>query len=82
MSGTVQGVFFRESCRRRAVEHRVNGWVRNLPDGDVEAVFEGEPADVESMIAWVQHGPPSAAVDRVRTSREDPEGLSGFSVRR
>ena len=81
VSGTVQGVFFRDSCRRQAVEHRVDGWVRNLADGGVEAVFEGGPAAVEAMVDWARHGPPRALVERVDVYDEPHEGLAGFAVR-
>ena len=60
--GLVQGVFFRDATRRRASELGLAGWVRNLPDGRVEAVFEGEEAAVESAIAFVREGPPHAQV--------------------
>ncbi|HLV58464.1 MAG TPA: acylphosphatase, partial [Natronosporangium sp.] len=54
VAGLVQGVAFRDTCRRAALENRVTGWVRNLPDGTVEAVFEGEPDGVERMVAWAR----------------------------
>jgi acylphosphatase len=78
--GDVQGVFFRDTCRRTAIGHRVTGWVRNLADGTVEAVFEGEPKAVGEMVAWSRHGPPTSTVDRVLVVEEDVEGLSGFRV--
>lgn len=81
VSGQVQGVYFRDTCRREAAAHRVAGWVRNLPDGSVEAVFEGAPEAVERMVAWAHHGPLTAHVDRVAVSDESPEGLTGFTVR-
>ncbi len=81
VSGTVQGVFFRDSCRQQAVAHQVDGWVRNLPDGSVEAVFEGSPDAVEAMLDWTRHGPPKASVTRVDVHKEAPEGLNGFAVR-
>jgi acylphosphatase len=81
VSGLVQGVYFRESTRRAALDRNTAGWVRNLPDHRVEAVFEGEPEAVESMIAWVRVGPPRAAVDDVETTYERPEGLLGFNIR-
>ena len=56
------------------------GWVRNLADGTVEAVFEGEAGAVAKMVAWSHHGPPIATVDRVRVVEEPPEGLSGFRI--
>ncbi|MFE1320225.1 acylphosphatase [Kitasatospora phosalacinea] len=80
VSGTVQGVFFRDSCRRAAAEAGVAGWVRNLPDGRVEAVFEGEPAAVDRMVAWMHHGPPRATVEHVEVLEEQPEGLLVFAV--
>ncbi|MFJ5886198.1 acylphosphatase [Kitasatospora cineracea] len=80
VSGTVQGVFFRDSCRRAAAEAGVTGWVRNLPDGRVEAVFEGDPAPVERMVAWTGHGPSRAVVERVEVVEEQPEGLLVFAV--
>jgi acylphosphatase len=81
VSGTVQGVFFRDSCRRQAVELRVNGWVRNLLDGSVEAVFEGAPEVVGKMVEWAHHGPPRASVAHVDVLEEPYEGLTGFEVR-
>jgi acylphosphatase len=79
--GSVQGVFFRDSTRRAAQERGVAGWVANQPDGSVEAVFEGSPDAVRSMVAFAREGPRSAVVERVDESEEEPEGLSGFSVR-
>ena len=80
--GFVQGVFFRETTRRRAEAAGVSGWVRNRPDGAVEAVFEGEPDAVGRLLAFVQEGPPDARVERVETVDEEPEGLERFAVRR
>lgn len=75
--GRVQGVFFRESMRQKAVELGVTGWVRNRRDGAVEAVVQGAPQDVERIIAWVRRGPPAARVERVETT--DAEGnFAGF----
>ena len=79
--GRVQGVFFRDSCRREAEERAVVGWVSNEPDGSVAAWFEGEPAAVEAMVAWVREGPPHAKVHRVDVSEVEPEGPGRFSVR-
>lgn len=81
VSGTVQGVFYRDTCRRVAEEHGVSGWVRNLADGRVEAVFEGDPDGVETLVRWARLGPPSAAVRAVEVRDEEPEGLTGFEVR-
>lgn len=60
--GRVQGVFFRDSCRREASARRVSGWVTNREDGAVEAVFEGEPTAVQALIEWTSQGPPRARV--------------------
>jgi len=79
--GHVQGVFFRESVRRGALARGVAGWVRNNPDGTVEAVFEGEDADVERLVALCHEGPRGARVDRVDVTYGEPEGIPGFSVR-
>jgi acylphosphatase len=81
VTGEVQGVGFRESCRRAAALQGVAGWVRNRGDGRVEAVFEGEPAAVEAMVDWCRHGPRWAAVSGVDVSDEPPEGDAGFHVR-
>jgi acylphosphatase len=81
VSGRVQGVFFRETVRRRAESSRVAGWVRNASDGTVEVVFEGEPKAVERLVDWCREGPRGARVEWVDVATEDPEGLEGFSVR-
>ena len=78
--GFVQGVFFRDTTRRRAAERGLAGWVRNNPDGTVEAVFEGDPDAVEGMVRFVHQGPRGASVERVDVFEEAPEGLSGFGV--
>ena len=79
--GLVQGVFFRDTVRRHALPRHVSGWVANNRDGTVEAVFEGEPDAVESLVGLCREGPRGARVDRVEVNAEAPEGLSGFSVR-
>lgn len=81
ISGRVQGVFFRDTCRRLAEQHGVSGWVRNLPDGTVEAVFEGLADDVRRLVDWAHRGPRSAVVEDVRVAAEPPEGLRGFQIR-
>jgi acylphosphatase len=78
--GHVQGVFFRETTRRRAQTAGVSGWARNLPDGSVEAVFEGERDAVERLVEFAREGPRGARVDWVDVVSEEPEGLEGFSV--
>jgi acylphosphatase len=77
----VQGVFFRDSARRLAQQRRVSGWIANRGDGTVEAVFEGDPDAVERLIEFCRRGPRGAQVESVDVSDEDPEGLSGFTVR-
>ena len=77
----MQGVFFRETLRRRAAAVGVSGWVRNRPDGHVEAVFEGEREDVERLVAFAREGPRGARVDWLDVASEVPEGLDGFQVR-
>jgi acylphosphatase len=78
--GLVQGVFFRDSCRREAQEAGVSGWVRNRPDGAVEALFEGSEDDVQRMLDWARRGPPYARVERVDVIEEQPTGHTGFAI--
>jgi acylphosphatase len=78
--GHVQGVFFRDTLRRRAVADGVSGWVRNNRDGTVEAVFEGDEGGVQALVALSHNGPRGAFVDRVEVLDEEPEGLSGFEI--
>ena len=81
ISGRVQGVFFRDSLRRLAEERGVAGWARNTREGTVEAVFEGDPDDVERLVSFARRGPRDARVDDVRVLEEAAEGLAGFSIR-
>lgn len=81
VEGRVQGVWYRESCRREAEAHGVAGWVRNTEEGTVEAVLEGEPEAVSRVIEWMRHGPPHAIVTRLVTHQEVPTGESRFAVR-
>jgi acylphosphatase len=81
VSGQVQGVFFRAETSRLARTRDVAGWVRNLPDGRVEAVFQGPKWVVESMLEWMRTGPRGAAVSSVDVSWEAPGKENGFSVR-
>jgi acylphosphatase len=78
--GRVQGVFFRDTTRRMAASRGVAGWVRNNPDGSVEAAFEGEPDAVETMVAFCREGPRGAEVEQVEVSEEEPQGDPGFRV--
>jgi acylphosphatase len=79
--GSVQGVFFRDTTRRRAQSRGVSGWVRNRSDGTVEALFEGAPDAVDSMVAFAGEGPRGASVERVDVDERAPEGLAGFEIR-
>jgi acylphosphatase len=81
VTGRVQGVFFRDTCRDRAREEQVRGFVRNRADGSVEAEFEGTEPAVERMIAWCHAGPPRASVDDVTVERIETVGEPGFRVR-
>jgi len=82
VSGRVQGVFFRATTRDRAREVGADGWVRNLADGRVEAVFEGSPEQVEAMVDFCHEGSPAASVSDVEVEEEPSEGLEGFEIRR
>jgi acylphosphatase len=77
----VQGVFFRDSTRREAERHGVAGWARNTSEGTVEVVLEGDDAAVDEMLRFLQQGPGHAEVTQLDVDHEEPEGLSGFSVR-
>jgi acylphosphatase len=79
--GRVQGVFFRDTCRRQALAHSVSGWVANREDGAVEAVFEGEPYAVQAMVDWARRGSAHASVTKLEVVEEEPRGELGFAVR-
>jgi acylphosphatase len=81
VQGRVQAVGFRYAVMERARQRGVSGWVTNRHDGAVEAVFEGRPEVVESLVEFMRHGPRGAVVGNVEVSDERPEGLSGFDVR-
>jgi acylphosphatase len=82
VKGNVQGVNFRYYTQREAEKYRVTGWVRNLPDGSVAALFEGEEEDVEVLIQWCRQGPPAARVKELLAQPEEYGGeFSSFSVR-
>jgi len=78
--GRVQGVFFRDTTRRMAESRGVAGWVRNRPDGTVEAAFEGDPDAVESMVRFCREGPGGAEVERVEVADEAPVGETAFRI--
>jgi acylphosphatase len=82
VSGHVQGVYYRATTRDTARDLGVDGWVKNLSDGRVEAVFEGPRDDVEAMVNWCHDGSPMASVDGVDVAYESPQGETGFRVER
>jgi len=82
VSGQVQGVFFRAQCASRARDLGLGGFVRNLPDGRVEAVFEGDQADVDALVDWCHTGPRWAQVEDVAVVEEEPKGETQFRVTR
>ena len=81
IGGRVQAVGFRESARMMAERLDLGGWVRNLPDGRVEAELEGAPSDVARAVAWCLQGPPDARVAGVELAEQDPRGEVRFAVR-
>ncbi|MDI6711664.1 MAG: acylphosphatase [Anaerosomatales bacterium] len=81
VSGIVQGVFYRASTAEAARSAGLDGWVRNLPDGRVEAVLEGPRDSVERVVAWMRSGPPRAVVESLEAIEEPVEGMAGFTVR-
>jgi len=82
VSGLVQGVGYRYSTMNQAKYFGLGGWVRNLPDGRVEAVFEGSKKAVEGIIGWCRRGPIGATVSELVLEYEDPEGARSFEIRR
>ena len=81
ISGRVQGVFFRANTWKTARSLGLTGWVRNLPDGRVETVFEGEQKNAEAMLAWCRTGTPPASVDHNDVAEESAEGsFTGFDI--
>jgi len=82
ISGRVQGVFYRASCRREAEGRGLLGWVRNLPDGRVETLLQGPKETVEAMVAWCYRGPEEAQVSNIDVSYEEAkDDLAGFRIR-
>lgn len=77
----MQGVGFRWATRRAGQDLVLSGWVRNRPDGSVEVVAQGDPAAIDDLLAWLQHGPPGAVVAEVTTDTTEPNpGLEGFKI--
>ncbi len=81
IAGRVQGVGYRFSTQDVAMLNGLAGWVKNLPDGRVEVVFEGDRPAVEDVIKWCHHGPPHASITTVLVEYEPLEGLKGFEIR-
>jgi len=81
VSGRVQGVFFRQNTKRQAQTRGVFGWIQNTPDGNVEAVFEGEEAAVKEVVDYCRHGPSFAKVENIQIDYEDFKGeFSDFKI--
>jgi len=81
VSGRVQGVFFRDSTKRKAKKLGIKGWVKNLPDGRVEAVFEGKKDKVEQIINWAKRGPIFAKVSNLDLEWQEYKGeFSDFEI--
>ena len=80
VTGRVQGVYFRAETAERATALGLGGWVRNAPDGGVEAVFEGSDERVTSLVEWCRRGPVGARVDHVAVEWEEPRGEHGFEI--
>lgn len=82
ISGEVQGVFFRSSVRSQAILREVKGWIRNLPDGRVEAVFEGHKNNIDEIVEYCNKGPDVSRVDRIEVKEEKPTGrFADFQIR-
>jgi len=82
VSGKVQGVSFRQHTLEEAERRELNGWVRNLEDGRVEVLVEGEEGAVQELAAWLEHGPEQARVDALELERQPVQGVTGFVIRR
>jgi acylphosphatase len=79
--GRVQGVYYRDSCRRVALAAGISGWVRNELDGSVVALLEGAASDVDRVVEWMRNGPRRAVVEHVEVTECEPAGLNDFAVR-
>jgi len=81
ISGRVQGVFFRAHAKEKASELGLSGWVRNLDDGRIEAVFKGAKEKVEEMVRWCKKGPATAKVESIKRLKAKEKGIEGFEIR-
>lgn len=81
IGGLVQGVWFRASCKKMAVDLKLTGWVKNLPDGEVEAVFEGDREKLEEALTWCRKGPSGARVEHCDCIWDRPSGETSFEIR-
>ena len=81
ISGKVQGVFYRANTKKKAQELELAGWVKNLPDGRVEAVFEGPKNRIKEMIDWCWQGSPASRVEDIEKKEEEEKGLRGFEIK-
>ena len=82
ITGRVQGVNYRVTAKREALQRGLRGWVRNEPDGSVLIDVEGEPSAVDAFLAWCAKGPPDAQVAAVETTSADPIGYAEFMIQR
>ncbi|MDH4585079.1 acylphosphatase [Pseudomonas sp. BN415] len=82
VSGKVQGVYYRQSTQEQADRLELDGWVRNLADGRVEVLVEGEDGAVRELAAWLEEGPAEAEVTGVELQEQPLQGITGFIVRR
>lgn len=82
ISGNVQGVGFHASTRRKARQHDLTGWIKNLSNGNIETFIEGPEQDVEELLKWLETGPSMANVENVEIEWEEPEGLKRFEINR
>ena len=81
VSGRVQGVFFRNNTRRKAIELGLNGYAKNLPDGNVEIVAEGNDDKINELIEFIKKGPGIARVKGIKVKHKEPENFTGFEIK-
>jgi Acylphosphatases len=82
VTGKVQGVFYRQSTKEKALELGITGTVKNLPNGDVEIMASGTPQQLNALVAWCKQGPPRAQVKEVRVEKQAPHAFLGFTIQR